>query len=137
MNSNATVNYPNARLRKIVGAGIGLFLMIVVGEQIWKYFQLRNYIGMYAYSFPYALRIIGQKGEYVGRVTDVHWNNTPFDPDDIRGFQPRFLIARETVAGTTESRWLCVYLVECATEAPVRFQPSPFPKITYESFAFQ
>jgi hypothetical protein len=130
-------NPPNARLRKIIGVGIGLFLMIVAGEQIRKYFLLQNYIGMYAYSFPYALRIIGQQGEFVGRVIDVHWNNTPFDSDDIRGFQPRFLIARETIAGTTETRWLCVYLVNCATPAPVNYQPSPFPKITYEAIASQ
>jgi len=122
--------------RTVIGVTIALFLCFVAGEQIWKYFRLRNYIGMYAYSFPYALRIIGQKNEYIGQVVDVRWNRTPLDSDDIQGIQPRFLIARETIAGTTETRWYCAYLVTCTTQTPTHFQPSAFPKITLESIAF-
>ena len=112
-----------------------LFLLIVTGEQVWKYIQLRHQIGQYAYSFPYALRIIGKKDQYIGKVVDIRWNSEAIDQDDIRGIQPRYLIARETVAGTTEIRWICAYLVNCATQPPKRYVPSPFPEITTEDIA--
>ena len=118
------------KIRFWVSVGIAVFLLVVACEQVWKYFQLRSRIGTYAYGASYALRNLGKPGRYVGRVVDFRWNASPSYPGDIKGFQPRYLIARETVPGSTESCWLCTYMVTCATKAPAKYQPSPFPPIT-------
>jgi len=118
------------RLRIIIFGGIGLFLLTVGGEQIWKYTLLRGQIGQYAYGYSYAMRNLGVPGQYIGQVTDVRWNALSSYPGDIPGFQPRLSIARETVAGTTETQWFCAYLVNCTNQPPHGYEPSPFPPIT-------
>lgn len=118
------------RLRTFVLWGIGLFLLAVAGEQIWKYTFLRGLIGQYAYGYSYATRNLGVPGEYIGRIVEVRWNALASHPGDIPGFQPRLSIARETVTGSTETQWFCAYLVSCTTQPPGEFEPSPFPPIT-------
>ncbi|MBN2326683.1 MAG: hypothetical protein JXR73_05965 [Candidatus Omnitrophica bacterium] len=117
------------RSHKIIVIILAAFLLIVAGEQVWKYRVFRSRIGSYAYSLSYALRTIGREGQYIGRIADVRWNAMPVVEGDIKGWQPRYLIARETLPGATEERWLCAYLIESAATPPARFKPSPFPPI--------
>ncbi|MGC9329566.1 MAG: hypothetical protein ACP5I1_18165, partial [Candidatus Hinthialibacter sp.] len=97
------------RSHQIIVIILAAFLLLVAGEQVWKYRAFRSRIGSYAYSSPYALRTIGRKGQYIGRIVDVHWNAMPVEEGDIKGWQPRCLIARETAPGATEELWLCAY----------------------------
>jgi len=127
MDNNVT---RNKRLRTIIGLGIGLFLLAVAGGQNWQYTLLRGLIGQYAYGHSYAMRNLGVPDQFIGQVAGVRWNALSSLPGDIPGFQPRLSIARETVAGTTETQWVCAYLVNCTNQPPNGYEPSPFPPIT-------
>lgn len=102
---------------------------VIAIEQWIKYRSLQGTIGMYAYSEPYALRQLGKKGTYLGQVVDFKWNSKPTHDDDVKGYQPRYLIAREVVAGSTETQWWCSYLCSVSDKPPKRFRPSPFPEL--------
>ncbi len=110
-------------------AGMTAFLVILAAEQIWRYQRMRSQIGEYAYSSPFALRQLGQEGDYIGQVVDMRWNIAPVRPEDVKGLQPRYLIARETVPGVTEEQWWCAYLFSLSPAPPAGYRPSPFPKL--------
>ncbi len=105
------------------------FAAIVAAEQIWKYRSMQDQIGMYAYSEPQALLQIGQYREYIGRVNDIRWNALPKYPDDLKGYQPRYLIARETLPGVTETQWWSAYFFVLAPTRPLQIKPAPFPPV--------
>lgn len=105
-----------------------VFLLAVAVEQWFSYRAMRRQVGQYTYAAGYALQIPGKEGEYIGQIVDTKWNAMPEHEDDIQGFQPRFLIARETVPGVTETKWWCSYLFEVSPDQPQKFKPSPFPK---------
>lgn len=110
-------------------AAVAIMFLAGVGVHQWvSYQQLRANIGKHAYaSVGLALRVIGRKGAYIGQIVDARWNRLPEREDAIQGFQPRYLVARETVEGVTESRWYCTYLIEPRPTPPKSFKPSPFP----------
>ncbi len=112
-----------------MGAGVIAFLGILAAEQAWQYQRIRSHIGEYAYSSPFALRQLGKEGEYIGQVMDMRWNIPPLRPDDVKGLQPRYLIARENVPGATEEQWWCAYLFTLSPDPPTGYRPSPFPKL--------
>jgi len=125
------------RWRWWVTGGVIVFFVILVVEQAWRYQWIRSQIGEYAYSSPFALRQLGKEGEYIGQVVDMRWNIPPLRPDDVKGLQPRYLIARETVPGVTEEQWWCAYLFVLSPEPPAQYKPSPFPKLTLLPHAVQ
>lgn len=110
---------------------IGLFicfLMAVGIQQGLRYHHLREAIGQYAYASPgYGMRSIGKNGQYIGAILDTRWNVLPTQKNDVEGYQPRFLVARETIPGMTETVWLCTYLFTVKPEPPQKYKPSPFP----------
>lgn len=113
---------------KAAAAGLAALLLLAIGaEQWWSARAMGTNVGRWAYSVNYALRVLGEEGDFVGRVRDFKWNALPDRADDVRGFQPRYLIAREVLPGVTEAQWWCAYLVEAATRPPAEFYPSPFP----------
>ncbi len=123
------------KLKWLAWIGIIVFVAAVGIEQTCKYFKLRSQIGSYAYSISYARRQIGEEHAYIGRVIDIRWNALREQPDDVKGFQPQYLIARETVADVTEEQWWCAYLFICKPTPPLNFKPAPFPKIKYWTHA--
>ena len=104
-----------------------LFLVAMAAEQVWKYRTMRVQIGLYAYSVPHALLQLGELDEFIGRVEGFRWNMLPQQPDGIKGYQPRYLIARETVPGVTETQWRCTYFFVLAPTRPIQITPAPFP----------
>ncbi len=115
--------------------GIILFVAAVGIEQTYKYFKMRSQIGSYAYSLSYARRQIGNEKDYIGRVVDIRWNALREHPDDVKGFQPQYLIARETITGVTEEQWWCAYLFICQPTPPINYKPAPFPEIIFWTHA--
>lgn len=105
------------------------FILIISVEQWLNYRELQNYIGNYAYSDSFALRTLGRYNQYIGEVVDVKWNAFPNQEEDIEGFQPRLLIARETTSGVTETQWWCAYLFQIKDRPPKNYTPTPFPEL--------
>ena len=105
-----------------------IFLLAVILQQWAAYLQLRNAVGQYAYAnVGYGLRIVGQEGEFVGKIIDLRWNQMPDRVSDVEGYQPRYLIARETVSDVTETLWFCTYLFDVKDVPPATYTPKPFP----------
>lgn len=118
-------------LQKFLRWGIVAVLIIIGLQQILEYWSMRNHIGKNAYASSYALRQLGEYGKYIGVVKDVKWNALPKQEKDIQGFQPRYLIARETVSGVTKEQWWCAYLFDVSDIAPDQYKPAPFPDMVY------
>lgn len=114
--------------QKIVTGFFICFLFAVGVQQGVRYHQLRDCIGQYAYANPgYGLRMIGKNGQFIGQIIDIRWNALPTRSDDVEGYQPRYLIARETIHGMTETEWFCTYLFTVKQKPPKRYKPSQFP----------
>ncbi len=111
--------------------GIPLILLIVLIQQWIAFRSMKESIGQYAYSSGFACRNIGKLGQYIGVVKDFRWNSLPEQEEDIRGFQPRFLIVRETEPGLMEEQWWCSYFFRLSEKPPKRYDPSPFPDLEY------
>ncbi|MGI6454539.1 MAG: hypothetical protein ACOX5R_02835 [bacterium] len=115
--------------RKLV---IGITVLLICGialEQWFSYQELRKNVGKHAYTtVGYALRMVGRKGEYVGRIIDCKWNSLPASPEDIQGFQPRYLIERQVRPDQMECRWFCTYLFDVRDQPPKKYRPSQFPQ---------
>ena len=124
-----TMRSPKSRIPRWTYCLAAAVLLIIALEQWFSYQRLRAHVGHYAYAANYARRFIGGEGAYVGLVIDARWNAMPDRSEDIKGFQPRFLVAREVLPGVTESRWWCAYLVNLAPAPPAQFTPSPFPPL--------
>jgi hypothetical protein len=114
--------------KKIALSFFSLFFTLLLVHQLLSAIQLKRDIGLYAYSsVGHALQVIGRKGEYVGTIVDARWNKYADREEEIQGFQPRYLVAREVTSGVTETVWYCAYLIIPSETAPANIKPSPFP----------